>query len=111
MTTPNSDATSHCWVESLARFTIIIECQKGWDNAAAYILSQITLKLDAETMKSILDGVTMGMTEKADAHDPVVAEADEEIHKQVWEAVVLARVAHVFVNLHMTDWVTGQSNT
>ena len=45
-------------------------------------LSQVTLKLDAETVKSILDGVTMGMTERADAHDPAVAEADEEIHKQ-----------------------------
>ena len=27
----------------------------------------------------------VGMTERADAHDPVVAEADEEIHKQVQE--------------------------
>ena len=66
MTTPNLDATQHHWVESLARFTFSIEYQKGWDNAATGTLSWVTLKLDAETMKSILDGVTMGMTERAE---------------------------------------------
>ena len=38
-------------------------------------------------MKSVMDGVTVGMTERVDAHDPEVAEADEEIHKQVQETV------------------------
>ena len=46
------------------------------------------------------------MTERADTHDPVVAEADKEIHKQVSETAVLARAAHGLVNLHVTDWVT-----
>ena len=50
----------------------------------------------------------MGMTERVDAHDPVVAEADEEIHKQFWETAVLATATHVHVNLHVTDWVTTQ---
>ena len=106
MTTPNVDATQHWWVESLARFMFSIEYQKGWDNAAADALSQVTPKFDAETMKSTLDGVTVGMMERADAQDPVVAKADEEIHKQVQETVVLAQAAHR--NLHATDWVTTQ---
>ena len=105
MTTPNVDATQHHWVESLARFTFSIEYQKGWDNAAADALSWVTLKLDAETMKSILGGVNMGMPERADAHEPAVAEVDEEIHKQVWETAILVRAPHVCVNLHVTDWV------
>ena len=71
-------------------------------------LSWVTSKLDAETVKSILDRVTVGTTERVDAHDPVVAEADEEIHKQVWETAVLARATHLHVNLHVTDWVTAQ---
>ena len=66
------------------------------------------MKLDAETMKSILDGITMGTIGRADAHDPVVAEADEEIHKQVWETAVQARATNVHLNLHVTDWVTPQ---
>ena len=40
MTTPNLDATQHCWVESLVRFTFSIEYQKGQDNAATDALNQ-----------------------------------------------------------------------
>ena len=73
MTTPNLDATQHWWVELLARFTFSIEYQKGRDNAASDTQSQITSKLDAEIMKSILVGVTMLKTKRADAQDPAVA--------------------------------------
>ena len=59
-------------------------------------------------MKSILDGVTISMTERVDAHNLVVAEADEEIYKQVWETAILARAPQVHVNLHVADWVTAQ---
>ena len=59
-------------------------------------------------MKSILDGVTVGSTGRADAHDTVVTEADEEIHKQVQETAVQARTAPMHVNLHVTDWVAAQ---
>ena len=60
MTTPNLDATQHYWVESLAGFNFDIKYQKGWENAATDALSQITSKLDVETVKSILNGVTVG---------------------------------------------------
>ena len=66
------------------------------------------IKARCGTVKSILDGVTMGMTERADAHNPGVAEADEEIHKQVQKTAVLARATHACMNLHVTDWVATQ---
>ena len=72
------------------------------------VLSLVTSKLDTKTMKSILDRVTMGMTERADVHNLAVAEADEEIHKQVWETVSLTSVAQVHVDLNVTDWVILQ---
>ena len=59
-------------------------------------------------MKSILDGTTLGTIERVDAHNPVVVEADEEIHKQVWETAVQARAAHACVNIQVTDWVATQ---
>ena len=59
-------------------------------------------------MKSILDGVSMGTTERANAHNPVVAKADEEIHEQVQGTVVLTRATQANVNLHVTAWVTAQ---
>ena len=65
MTTPNLDATQLWWAESLARFTFSIEYQKGRDNVSTD-LSQVTSKLDAEIMKSILDGVIVETTERAD---------------------------------------------
>ena len=103
MITPNLDTTQHHWVESLVRFTFSIEYQKGWDNAAMDALSQVTTKLDTGTIKSILGRVTMGMTERADAHDLAVAKTDEEIYKQVLETAILARNAQAFMNLHVTD--------
>ena len=64
--------------------------------------------MDAETVKSILVGITIGTIGRVDAYDPAVAEADEKIHKQVWETAVQSRAAHACVNLHMTDWVASQ---
>ena len=55
-----------------------------------------------------MDGVSVGTTERADTNDPAVPEADEEIHKQVWEATILARATYARVSLHVTDWVTTQ---
>ena len=52
----------------------------------------------------------MGMMERADAIKFLaVAEADEEIHKQVQENAILARATqeHV-ISLQVTDWVTTQ---
>ena len=108
MTTPNLDATWHHWVESLARIYFSIEYQKGRDNAAADAQSCVTLKLNAETVKSILDRVTMGTTKRADAHHLALADADKEIHKQVQETAILARATQVHVDLHVTNWVTTQ---
>ena len=108
MTTPNLNANQHCWVESLAGFTFSIEYHKGWENAATDALSQVTSKLDAEIVKSFLDGITMGTIGRADAHNPTVAEADEEIHMQVWETAVQGRATHACVNIHVTNWVASQ---
>ena len=78
ITTLNLDATQHHWVGLLVRFTFSIEYQKGWNNVAMDALSWVTLKLDAVTVKSILDGVTVEMTQRADTHNVAVAEADEK---------------------------------
>ena len=50
VTTPNLNATKYQWLESLPRLTFSIEYQKECDNVATDALSQVTLKLNAETM-------------------------------------------------------------
>ena len=57
-------------------------------------------------MKPILDVVTMGATNRADAHNHAVVKADEEIQKPVQETVTLAQAT--YVDLCVTDWVTTQ---
>ena len=42
MSTPNLDATGHCWVSALTNYDVCLEYQKGQDNAAADALSQVT---------------------------------------------------------------------
>ena len=44
---------------------------------------------------------------RVNAHNPAVADADEEIHKQVLETAVQARATHMPVNLHVTDCVAA----
>ena len=73
MTTPNLDATGHQWVGA----------QKGQDNTVADALSQITTHLSLEAMQSILDGATLGATQRAKGDDPAVVEGDQEKEKEV----------------------------
>ena len=54
MSTPNLDATGNQWVGALAQFNFELEYQKGHDNTVVDILSQVTIWLDPETVKSIL---------------------------------------------------------
>ena len=61
MSTPNLDATGHRLVGALAWFNFKSEYQKGWDNTVADVLSWVTTQLNPETMKSILNGATLGM--------------------------------------------------
>ena len=83
MTTPNLDATGHQWVGALAKFNFWLEYQKGWDNTVADMLSQITTHLSPEAVQSILDGVTLGATQRAEGCDPAMVEGDHNIEKEV----------------------------
>ena len=42
----------------------------------ADVLSQVTTRLDPETVKSILNGVTLGIAHWAKVHDPAMVEGD-----------------------------------
>ena len=72
MATPNLDATGHWWVGALVKFNFWLEYQKGWDNAMADALSRITTHLSPEAMQAILDGTTIGASQRAEGEDPAV---------------------------------------
>ena len=93
-------ATQHWWVELLAKLTFSTEYQK---DRTMWLQMPWPESLQSWS-QCILDGVTLGMTERPDTQDLAVAEADKEIHKQVQETANLARAAHPHVNYM---WLTG----
>ena len=79
MTTPNLDATGHRWVSALAKYDSQLEYQKGWDNAVADTLSQVMAHLELEAVQAILDGATMGTSQRAERENPAVIESDQQL--------------------------------
>ena len=75
-----------CYLTPLGRITHMIhlsyQIPKGMGQCSHRCPELSYIKAGCGTVKSILDGVTMGLTGRVDAHDPVVAETDEEIYKQ-----------------------------
>ena len=65
MTTPNLDATGHRWVSALAKYDFWLEYQKGQDNAVADALSWVMAHLGLEAVQAVLDGATMGTSQRA----------------------------------------------
>ena len=83
MTTPNLNVTGHQWVGALVRFNFQLEYQKGRDSTVADVLSQITTCLCLEAVWSILDGLTLGVTHRAEGYGPVVVKGDCGVEKGV----------------------------
>ena len=50
LTTPNLDAMGHCWVRALTSYEFTLEYQKGSDNAATDMLSQVPVRYDKDTV-------------------------------------------------------------
>ena len=67
------------------------------------VLSQIITRLDPETVKYILNGVTLGMGHWAKVHDPAVVKGDQHLEQEVW---VMA--GHPLVEMHVTNWAEAQ---
>ena len=103
MTKPNLDATGHQWVGVLARYNFQLEYQKGLDNTIADVLSQITTHLNLAMVKSILDGIILGVTHRMESHDPTVVEGDHGVEKEV-----CVTAEWVLIQMCMTDWAEAQ---
>ena len=49
----------------------------------ADVLSQITTRLELEAMQAILDGATIGASQRAEGEDSTVIEGDQQKEKEV----------------------------
>ena len=103
MSTPNPHAMSHWWVGALTQFNFKLEYQKEHDNMVVNILSQVTTQLDSETVKSTLDGFTLGTVHHANALDPAMVEGDQCLEQEVWVTASLP-----LVEMPVTNWTEAQ---
>ena len=103
MTTPNLDATGHWWVGALARFNFQLKYLKGCDNTMADVLSWISTHLNPDMVRLVLDGITLGATQKVECHDPTVVGGDHDMEKEVY-----VTAGQVLVQMHVTDWAEAQ---
>ena len=69
----------------------------------ADVLSQITTCLGLEAMQSVLDGATLGATQRAEGDDPAVVKGDQQMEKEV-----SVTAGQVLVEMHVTNWATAK---
>ena len=69
----------------------------------ADVLSWITTHLSPEAVQSVLDGITIDATQRAEGDDPAMVEGDHAIEKEVCVAV-----GQVLVEIHVTNWAKAQ---
>ena len=103
MMTPNLNATGHWWVGALVVFNFQLEYKKGCDNTVADVLSQVTTHLNTDTVRSILDGVTLAAMHQVEVHNPTVIKGDHGLEQEV-----CVTIGHVLVQMHITDWAKAQ---
>ena len=114
-TTENLDATGFRWVSALANYNFEIEYLRGRDNKVADALSRVEEHLDAETVKSILDGVTLPVHERAELHNSTLAKEEERVVEEVKAAAGRVQTGPRLpagrpskVDMHVTDWSEEQ---
>ena len=66
----------------------------------------MTTCFNLEAVRSILDGLTLGATHKAEGYDPAVVEGDCGMEKEV-----CVTAGQVLVDMHVTDWAEAQKKT
>ena len=83
MTTPNLDDIGHRWVSALAKYNFWLEYQKGQDNAVADALGWVATHLEPETVQAILDGATLGTSQRAERENPAIIKSDQHLEQEV----------------------------
>ena len=66
-------------------------------------LSQVTTQLDPDTVRSILNGVTLGSVHQAKVHDPTIVEGNRCLEQEVHIAA-----GYALVQIHVTAWAEAQ---
>ena len=66
-------------------------------------LSQIMAHLRPEAVQAILNGATVGTSQRAERENPAIIEGDQQLEKEVQ-----VTTGQVLVEMHVTNWATAQ---
>ena len=66
-------------------------------------LSWVTAHLGPEAVQAILDGATMGTSQRAERENPAIIKGDQQLEKEVQ-----VTAGQVLVEMHVTDWAPAQ---
>ena len=69
----------------------------------ADVLSWITTHLIPDTVRSVLNGISLGAAHWAEGHDPTVAGGDNDLEQEVHVATWC-----ILFQMHVTDWAEAQ---
>ena len=82
-----------------AHFNFELEYQKGHDNMVVDTLSRVTTQLDPNTVRSMLDGVTLGSVHQAEVLNPTIVKGDCHLEQVVHIAAGCALVQLIGLKL------------
>ena len=54
-------------------------------------------------MQAILDGATVGTSQRAERENPAIIKGDQQLEKEVW-----VTAGQVLVEMHVTNWAVAQ---
>ena len=66
-------------------------------------LSRVTTRLELEAVQAVLDGATMGTSQRVEGENPAVIESDQQLEKEVQVAA-----GQVLVEMHVSNWAAAQ---
>ena len=67
----------------MAKYDFWLEYQKGLDNAVADILSWVMAHLEPEAVQAILNGATMGTSQRVEGENPAIIKSDQQLEQEV----------------------------
>ena len=88
MSTPNLDATGHCWVAALANYNMMIEYLRGSDNKVTNVLSRLTETLDNDAVRELLERAKHGDAPRAETDSPSMVKKYEQDQFEVEDVLV-----------------------
>ena len=66
-------------------------------------LSRVTTCLEPEAVQAILDGATMGTSQRAERENTDIIKSDQQLEQEVWVST-----GQILVEMHVTNWAAAQ---